>query len=397
MKSTASSSELPVEALKKPYPARGAANVLADRVRNLLAAGTYTAGDRFLTDEELVSVTQLSRSTIRRALAGLREEGWLQSQAGLGTYVGRWAGEGRSDNHRVAPGSVSSATRALRLGLIAFSEQTPAYDWFKPSVLRGIHSISDEFNVRVELLTGVGGSDVPLAEGVKRIERSGIDALACLSVDPADALLIRSASERGVRCFIAGTGFPELSVPRVCEDNRAGMDHVVRELHALGHDRIGLVMRRWPSPWLFKRHEQWHDSQRELGLAIDEGLMHWLPQQDEALMADAAFAELEAWIRRSRPTAVICGHWAPALHLGQLLRTCAFRVPDDFSLAMIDQYPDVPKMLGFRPATLEVPLEEIGRTLVRLAADWVAGKKPRSLTKLPMRWIPGESLGSPRS
>ncbi|MEM7576950.1 MAG: GntR family transcriptional regulator [Planctomycetota bacterium] len=377
--------------LAEPFPGRGAADVLARRVREVLHSGALSAGDRFLTDEELVEITSLSRSTVRRALSGLRDEGWLKSQAGLGTYVGTVVpSSATADCGSVA--AERSSSSALRLGMIAFSELTPAFDWLKPAVLRGIHSVADEFGTRVELLTGVGSSDMKVADGVKRLEQSGVDTVVCLSVDPADGLLLRLASERGMRCFLAGTAFPDLPVPRVCEDNRAGMDAVVRRLAGLGHERMGLVMRRWPSPWLFKRHEQWHDTRRDLGLPADEGLMHWLPQNNDALMADSAFTGLARWIERAKPTVVICGHWAPALHLGQLMRSGAFRVPDDFSLVVIDQYPEVPSMLGMQPATMKVPLEEIGQTLVKLSAQWCAGEQPPSLTKLPMGWIDGDSL-----
>ncbi|MEM1098609.1 MAG: substrate-binding domain-containing protein [Planctomycetota bacterium] len=378
--------------LSEPFPSRGAAEVLARRVRDLLRSGAVAAGDRFLTDEELVAVTSLSRSTVRRALAGLRSEGWLQSQAGLGTYVGRAVVVAEPQPKGASSVRSAPSLGGLRLGMIAFSEQTPSYDWVKPAVLRGIHEVADKYDARVELLTGMSRSGATLDDGLRRIERSGVDAIVCLSVDPSDALLLRSASERGLRCFLAGTAFPDLPVPRVCEDNRAGMDDVVRRVAGLGHERIGLVMRRWPSPWLFKRHEQWHDTRRELGLPLDEGLMHWLPQADEPMMAESTFSELASWIERAQPTAVVCGHWAPALHLGQLLRNGAFRVPDDFSLVVIDQYPEVPSMLGVQPATLEVPLVEIGRTLVRLAAGWVEDQAPPSLTKLPMVWRDGDTL-----
>ena len=62
---------------------------------------------------------------------------------------------------------------------------------------------------------------------------------------------------------------------------------------------------------------------------------------------------------------------------------------------MIDQHPEVRGYLGTTPATLAVPLREIGQELVRLAAAWCAGQEPPSLTRVPMRWTSGTTLAQP--
>ncbi|MEO0963502.1 MAG: LacI family DNA-binding transcriptional regulator [Planctomycetota bacterium] len=375
----------PLAPLRGAYPSRGAADVLCERVANVLTAGGFEVGERFLTDDELAETTGLSRSTVRRAIAVLRAQGWLHSTAGRGTFVGRREGPTPSSDEGRSPASTS-----LRIGVLAYSVSSPEFDWFTPSVMRGIQPVAAETHARVELIGGLGHA---IDDALAQLDRLAPDALICLSVNPSDELLLRHASQRGLRCLIAGTAFPELDVPRVCEDNRGGMDMVVRKVAEQGHRRIGLMMRRWPGAWLLKRHEQWHDTLRDLGFDHDEGLMHWLPNRDEAYVARSAHDAVEAWFDRAKPTAVICGHYGPTLHLGQLIRQRRLTTPADLSVAVIDQHADATKMLGVRPAMASLPLQEIGRTLARQAVDWCRGQTPPSLTRLPMTWTDGATLG----
>ncbi|MEM6392408.1 MAG: substrate-binding domain-containing protein [Planctomycetota bacterium] len=374
----------PAHVLAAEYPSRGAAEVLGQRVAELLRGGAYGVGDRFLTDDELVEATGLSRSTVRRALSDLTRAGWLDRRAGRGTYVGRTEGPALP-----AATPPLGMNQTIRVGVLAFSGHNPAYDWLTPPVLRGMNEVASVHGVRVELTPGFTGK---LSEAAERLDADRPDVLISLSDRPRDAMLLRLASERGVRCMVMGTPFSELDLPRVCEDNRGGMALAVKRLAELGHERIGLVMRRWPGGWLFKRHEQWHASLEELGLDHDESLMHWLPLGDAEFNSTASVNALQQWIERVRPSVVLGGHYSPAQHLGELVRAGRLRVPEDVSVALIDQHPEAEFMLGMRPACVELPLQEMGRRAAELSVAWCSGQAPPSLTKLPMKWSPGPSL-----
>ena len=385
--STKLDSESPLMAknvLGDSYPVRGAATVLSKRVGKLLRHGGYQVGDRFLTDDELVEHTGLSRSTVRRALATLRDEGWLHRRAGLGTYVGKIQGGSHADR-----GAYGMTTSQIRIGLLAFS--SPTHDWLTPQVMQGINDVADDHHVRVELLNGLNG---PLSQSLDKLATISPDVVVSLSVNPKDAMLLEMAMERGMKCLVTGTAFPELDLPRVCEDNAAGMAMVVEKLAALGHKRIGLMMRRWVGKWLFQRHEQWQDSMREFGLEFDEQLMHWFSQADERVVAAESFEYVHEWVQRAKPTAIIGGHYLPALHLGHLIRDGRLCVPEQVSVAIIDRHPEVSRMLGMTPACAVLPLREMGRTVVKLADAWCKGESPPSLTKLPMMWEDGETLSA---
>jgi DNA-binding GntR family transcriptional regulator len=68
----------------RPAPAY---QVLREQLRDEIAAGTYSAGQRLPTESELVARHGLSRQTVRRAFADLVAEGAVYRVPGRGTYA----------------------------------------------------------------------------------------------------------------------------------------------------------------------------------------------------------------------------------------------------------------------------------------------------------------------
>ncbi|MBI3682090.1 MAG: GntR family transcriptional regulator [Acidobacteria bacterium] len=62
-------------------------NVVRDRLRERLLSGTYAPGGKIPPEDELTREFEVSRVTLREAVRGLVEEGYLSRQHGLGTYV----------------------------------------------------------------------------------------------------------------------------------------------------------------------------------------------------------------------------------------------------------------------------------------------------------------------
>ncbi len=62
-------------------------DVVRDRLRQSILSGTYSPGDKLPPEPELSDAYGVSRVTLREAVRGLVEEGYLSRQHGLGTYV----------------------------------------------------------------------------------------------------------------------------------------------------------------------------------------------------------------------------------------------------------------------------------------------------------------------
>ena len=60
---------------------------IAEIIRQRIASGRYPKGTRIPTESEMVATWEVARTTARRAIALLREEGLVDTVPQRGTYV----------------------------------------------------------------------------------------------------------------------------------------------------------------------------------------------------------------------------------------------------------------------------------------------------------------------
>ena len=95
---------------------------IQSELRERIASGELPPGSRLETEQELMARYEVSRATVRQALAGLVNEGFVEIRRGLGTYVRKAAVEHRLggfysysreiERHGMRPGT---RVRSLRL------------------------------------------------------------------------------------------------------------------------------------------------------------------------------------------------------------------------------------------------------------------------------------------
>jgi len=77
-------------------PARESGAAIA-RLRDLIAAGDYVAGDRLPPERRMIEELGIGRSSLRRALDVLEREGTIWRHVGKGTFVAHGAPSGAAD------------------------------------------------------------------------------------------------------------------------------------------------------------------------------------------------------------------------------------------------------------------------------------------------------------
>ncbi|MEM6504006.1 MAG: LacI family DNA-binding transcriptional regulator [Planctomycetota bacterium] len=390
---------------EEPFPRRGAVDVLRDRVVNFIQEHRPAPGTPFLTDADLAVRSGLSRSTIRRALEPLQQQGWISREAGRGTFVGP-----RSVSIPDTTTPTASAQRSIRLGVLLFNIGRLTNDWITPQVMAGIDEAADSAGVRVELL-GVREVDADLFS--RRLERSQPDVLASLASQPRDALMLREAVRLGIKTMVVGTAHQFLCLPSVVEDNRQGMQLAIDALRDAGHERIGMVINRWPGGWVFERQEAF-----EQRLVLDKLDPHipgtcWIgssdhpaheahkphdgqnakPHQDP--MA-GSIDQLTAWLEKTQPTAVVAGSFSAMLHIGIAARRLGWSIPRDLSVTAMDQHPLAAQWLGVQPTLAALPLQEIGEQVARTARALADGAVIEEPVRVPFTTQAGQSVAPPR-
>ncbi|WP_336628062.1 MULTISPECIES: GntR family transcriptional regulator [unclassified Microbacterium] len=318
--------------------------ILADQLRRGILAGTWTAGQKLPTEQELSKETGLSLTTVRRAFDELVAERIVVRRQGAGSFVAH--ARPREERAR------------RRIGVLL-----PDTQHYYPRVLQGID----------ESLSAAGAS-LQLATYRYQPERED-DAIASLLDAGVDGLLLAPtltgiedplARSRELTALpvpvvlversLHGIG-PADTTEHVCSDHAGGAYDAVVHLARLGHTRIALLTRS-RTVTEFGVVQGYRSAVADLGLIADlefsQAKSEW-----EADSAESAFRALRAF---DATAALVFGDREAAMLEGAARRG-GVRVPDDVALVSYDdEFADLAEV----PLTAVAPPKyRIGR----MAAD----------------------------
>jgi LacI family transcriptional regulator len=308
--------------------------------------------------------------------------------------------------------------RSLRLGVVLFDITRLASDWITPHVLAGIDEAAGDAGVKVELY---GGSDSNIDAISRRIERERPEVLVSLAVRPQDALLLRDCVRLGIPSLVMGTAHQYLGLPSVVEDNVGAAEVATQTLIDHGHERIGMVLNRWPAPWVFERQEGFERTIIQAGLDLDEPGVCWIGASNHPGYTQAstshrslstnlsglmepgspfvgAVERVEAWMRRHRPTALVAGSYIGARIATLAAKRIGLSIPGDLSFITFDPHPALSQWVGMeRPSMVRLPLHDMGRRIATVSRSLAEGVHPDRIgcVRVPFVTDPGDSIVPP--
>lgn len=196
---------------------------LVNWIKQQVIEGGLDYGDKFYSENELVSMFALSRQTVRQAVGILEQEHVVERRRGSGTYV-IYGGTRRRD-------------KTMNIGVIS----TYLDDYIFTSIISGIEN---------ELTAS--GYSMQLAFTHNRVEnetralRNMLDkCVDGIIVEPTksglpnpNSELYRSISEQGIPLLFFNAYYPSLPYPHVTLDDRKAGELATRHLLEAGHRRI---------------------------------------------------------------------------------------------------------------------------------------------------------------
>ncbi|MER7519608.1 substrate-binding domain-containing protein [Streptomyces sp. NPDC126499] len=363
-----------------PAPAAGRElkfRALVAQLRRGMLDGTWPPGSKLPTERALAAETGVSVTTVRRAYEDLVALGLVERRQGAGTFAAPRTEEERPDRRVV--------------GVLV-----PDTAFYYPRVLHGIEQELTAAGARLVLAC----SHYDPAEedaAVERLLTAGVHGLLLVptlhtATDPgrrAEELLALPVPAVLVERRLAAHG-PGDPTEHVCTDHEGGAYDAVRHLRALGHRRLGLVVRS-DAPTTAPIESGFARAVADLGLPAphrqSDVMAEWNPER-----ADRAVAAL----REAGTSAALCfGDREAALVLAAA-RRAGLRVPDDLALISYDnEFADVAET----PLTaVSPPKFQVGRLaaqiLLRRLADGDAS--PLHQVQLRPRLVVRASCGAAR-
>lgn len=326
-----------------------------NELKQKIIDGTYQAGDKMSSENELAAFYQVSRHTVRKALAILEHEGYIYAVHGKGTFCSEMG------RHTKTSRNIAVVTTYLS-------------DYIFPSVIQGIDQVMNDNGYSILLKNTKNSSS---AEG-KCLEELLSKDIEGLIIEPSKSeiycrhiALYKKLDEFHIPyVFIQGTMEQLSDRPYVMMDDFKGGYLITKYLLSLGHRRI-LGMFKADDRQGIERHRGYAKALQEYGVFYDPDRIIWFHTEDRAVKP---FARLRTMASQGLSfDSVVCYNDQIAIKTIQTLSQLGLRVPEDISVTGYDNsFLAENYQVGL--TTIAHPHEKLGEIAAKLLLDLMQEK-----------------------
>lgn len=288
---------------------------IADELRSKILANEYPLATVIPPELQLQKDYEVSRHTVRQAIALLVNEGYLRKEKGSGTYV---------DNRYQTKNAGSKKT----IGVIT----TYLSDYIFPSIIRGIEQGLREAGYSL-LLASTNNNTEQERECLEMMLNHGVDGLI---VEPTrsnqynpNLSLYLSFKERQIPVVMLNAFYEELEFPHLCVDDTQAGFLATNHLLEKGHEALALITKiddlqgKYRMKGFIKAHEA---NQRTFhSEAIFTYTTETKAESLQQVLATLTHPENEL-------TGIVCYNDEIASWLVEKLLEEGYQIPQDFSI-----------------------------------------------------------------
>ncbi|MDR1536784.1 MAG: GntR family transcriptional regulator [Clostridiales bacterium] len=311
------------------------------------------SGDRFFSETELCEIHNVSRQTVRQALAILEREGIILRRQGSGTFV--QAQSRHSDEKTVTVGLISTY----------FS------DYIFPSIITGIEQVLKKNHINLQIST-THNQVTEEARALRAMLSQDIDGLI---VEPSQSGLPSLNAEiyneirlRNIPLVFFNAKYPESSFPYVAMDDitagRIAADHLI----ACRHRKISAIF-LLDDIQGHLRYKGFMKSLLASGVSAPENRVMWFSSQDRDEIMSVYEKKLLNLLADS--TGIVCYNDYLAVELLEFCKQHGINVPVDVSIVGIDDA----KRAGICEVpltTVQHPKQELGKKVAEVLLQLIA-------------------------
>ena len=325
---------------------------IVDWAKKIIKERGLTAGDRFFSEAELRAMHNVSRQTVRAALAVMESENIIRRRQGSGTFV-----------H--SPERVKSN---FTVGVIS----TYFSDYIFPGIVTGIERVLSKRHAVMQLAT----TRNLVAEEARALHSMLAQDICGLIVEPSksalpnpNAALYDEIKKRNIPLVFFNAKYPNMDFPLVAMDDVAAGGAVTEHLIELGHKKISAI--------LVSDDIQGHKRYEGFMRSLDESLtpraeqrVMWFSTQERESLFTLSPDRILALLNKS--TAVVCYNDSLAVDLLEFCKLRGISVPGDISIVGIDDSMQA-KICEVPLTTVRHPQQQLGEraaeVLMRMIED----------------------------
>jgi GntR family transcriptional regulator, arabinose operon transcriptional repressor len=349
--------------------------------RERILDGRLSVGTRLPTDDELADLYQISRDTVRQALALLANEGLIERVQGRGTFVI----QPRSN------GSPVTQPKQKQIGLVL---NRTLRTHLTMNLLVGVEQAAKSHGYNVSFTYAEGEQDQQ-ARDIARLQANHVLGMIIWAMgDTTHDNSIQQLQTDQFPLVLIDRYFPGLAIDYVGSDNIGGGYRATEHLLILGHRRIGFVFAQEETLQTTSVYERWQGYCKALQkyeVPYDETLV--VPDVRK-LQSGAREGLVEFLQRPDRPSAIFAVNDYIALDVLQAARAIHLRIPEDLAVVGFDDQEFTahvhPPLTTIKQQFIDIGLR--AGTLLINRIEGIAG--PPKHIELPTNLIIRESCGA---
>jgi DNA-binding LacI/PurR family transcriptional regulator len=349
--------------------------------RERILDGRLSVGTRLPTDDELADLYQISRDTVRQALALLANEGLIERVQGRGTFV-------------IQPRSNGGAVTQPKQKQIGLVLNRTLRTHLTMNLLVGVEQAAKSHGYNVSFTYAEGEQDQQ-ARDIARLQANHVLGMIIWAMGDTthDASILQLQADQFPLVLI-DRYFPGLAIDYVGSDNIGGGYRATEHLLILGHRHIGFVFAQEETLQTTSVYERWQGYCKALQkyeVPYDETLV--VPDVRK-LQSGAREGLVEFLQRPDRPSAIFAVNDFIALDVLQAARAIHLRIPEDLAVVGFDDQEFAahvhPPLTTIKQQFIDIGLR--AGTLLINRIEGIAG--PPKHIELPTNLIIRESCGA---
>ena len=310
--------------------------------------GEIVPGDLIPSESELCRKFDAARGSVRQAISGLANEGWLKSRKGIGTFC-----------------VMKDRPLTMDIGLVCFFSGSYIF----PRISRGCDQVAHRRGFHI-VLNQSEDDPVKEREILEKLHGRGVDGILIEPVfdgsGASNVELLEQIEASGTPVILLDNYFPGRGFTRVAMDDEAGGRLVAAHLLHQGHREIGILCDSGYMPKRVRRDK----AAAFLAEAGAAPRAEWLIDYKGPVSAGRAAAALQALFDAGGPlpTAFICTSDEEAMELYRVAGPRGVRIPQDLSVISFDNssLADLP---GISLTSVDHPGQYMGELAVQLLLE----------------------------
>jgi DNA-binding LacI/PurR family transcriptional regulator len=345
-------------------------------LRRKVLSGEVGHGQQLQPEMELCRETNLSRTTVRRAIAELVDEGLLVRLRGRGTFV---------NIHR-------SPVQKKLLGLMVcqYAGGSGAYDL----LIRGAQEAASSLGYQILLANSQHDAAAAMNQAMMlnehKVAGTIVVPLQARALDEDTRKVVRALKQAGQAVVLADEHSSDPELPSVCSQNREAVHALTGHLIARGYRRIAFLSSARIEV-VREREDGFLAAMKEHGLDVPPEYFLEVGSRDPM---EQGIQEINVFMAmRNPPEAIVCLHDLIAMNALKQCRVRGWKVPGDVAIVGFD---DLPGAAVSEPplTTVHQPLLEGGRRAVELLVRQLKGETlDNHHERLPCRLVIRKSCG----